>query len=107
MSSTKTYYSGELPLCVLLLLQALSLTLLSLALSLLTGNDVKSILLNIATTVLFFLPFALYFSKDDTQRQISVAVTVGGLVIGLGYPPMGWKRPHPYSDQDHNRLKIN
>lgn len=61
------------------------------------GHDIKSLAINLATTILFFLPFALYFG-DSEQAKLYVAVLVGSMFLALIAPPFGWMRPHPYTD---------
>ena len=65
------------------------------------GHDIKSLALNLATSLLFFLPFALYFGEEE-KYQLYCAVVVGGLVLSLLVPPVGWMRPHPYTDMPGN-----
>lgn len=63
--------------------------------------DFKSIVLNLASFFLFILPFGAYF---DTERlPIYGGAVVGMFAIALLAPPIGWWRPHPYSDFPHNR----
>ncbi|KAL7572024.1 hypothetical protein ACA910_001678 [Epithemia clementina (nom. ined.)] len=68
-----------------------------------SGHDLKSIMINLATTILFLLPFAAYLYTEHIKLQ--VAVTVGALILAIIIPPIGWMRPHPYSDIPSNRLK--
>ena len=70
-----------------------------------SGHDVKSLLLNLWSITVFLMPFALFFLQDNDHRLIYTGVTVTSTLLALGYPPMGWKRPHPYSDQPENTLK--
>lgn len=65
--------------------------------------DVKSIFLNIASTVLILLPFAAYL--DQERIVMWVGIVAGVFAITLLIPPLGWYRPHPYSDMESNRLK--
>ena len=62
-----------------------------------TGHDIKSLLINLATALLFFLPGPLYFGDED-QIKMYLYVLVGSFVVCLLAPPMGWMRPHPYTD---------
>ena len=64
------------------------------------GRDVKSLALNFASFVLFFLPFAMYFYPE--HNTVSFGVVVGSMLISLIIPPVGWRRPHPYSDDPTN-----
>jgi len=69
------------------------------------GHDPKSLALNLATLLLFLLPFALYhdYAKNDSQNvQMYMMVVVGSLVFSLVVPPVGWMRPHPYTDMPGN-----
>jgi hypothetical protein len=65
-----------------------------------SGIDIKSVLLNIASTLLFLLPFVAYFASEYVQEAM---LAVGGS-FGIAFlaPPWGWKRPHPYSDNPKN-----
>mmetsp|Transcript_35553 Transcript_35553/g.82570 ORF Transcript_35553/g.82570 Transcript_35553/m.82570 type:complete len:84 (-) Transcript_35553:642-893(-) len=65
------------------------------------GTDPKSIAINIATMVLFILPFLLYFDPEWTTRYLYL--TFGLFILAYIVPPMGWRRPHPYSDDPTNR----
>lgn len=70
--------------------------------SLLTiGTDLKSLALNLASILLFILPFAAYLDKDNTK--IYCGVVVGSFVVSVLVPPVGWMRPHPYSDIPSNK----
>lgn len=69
------------------------------------GHDPKSLALNLATLLLFLLPFALYhdYATNDSQNvQMYMMVVVGSLVFSLVVPPAGWMRPHPYTDMPGN-----
>lgn len=65
------------------------------------GHDVKSLVINLATGLLFFLPFALYFGEEEKAR-LYVGVVVAALLCSLIVPPIGWMRPHPYTDLPGN-----
>ena len=65
------------------------------------GTDPKSLLWNLATTVIFFAPVAVYFNKSSVT-EATAACAVFYLLAFL-YKPIGWKRPHPYSDDPRNR----
>ncbi|KAL7433938.1 hypothetical protein ACHAXM_003856 [Skeletonema potamos] len=65
------------------------------------GHDIKSLMINLATSLLFFLPFALYYDIQNQQSEhvtLYIGIVVGGLLLSLLVPPMGWMRPHPYTD---------
>mmetsp|Transcript_6892 Transcript_6892/g.10528 ORF Transcript_6892/g.10528 Transcript_6892/m.10528 type:complete len:81 (-) Transcript_6892:120-362(-) len=66
------------------------------------GVDIKSLALNLASCVFFFAPFAAYFDK---QREATFYLGVCGVSFFLAYiiPPIGWMRPHPYSDLPGNK----
>lgn len=64
------------------------------------GHDMKSLALNFASIVLFFLPFVVFFYSE--HAQIAAAFVAGCMVIALLVPPIGWRRPHPYSDDPNN-----
>jgi hypothetical protein len=64
------------------------------------GHDMKSLALNLATTLLFFLPIVAYFYSEHAQT--ATLVVVGSLMLSLLVPPIGWRRPHPYSDDPTN-----
>jgi len=57
--------------------------------------------MNIATILLFLLPFALYFG-DQEKLVLYVGLVVASLLLSLIMPPIGWMRPHPYSDVPGN-----
>jgi hypothetical protein len=63
------------------------------------AHNLKSIVLNIITIMVFVWPFIAYFKPEVTYAP----VLGGAAVIALLVPPMGWKRPHPYSDMPSNR----
>eukprot|EP00538_Stauroneis_constricta_P003830 CAMPEP_0119554018 /NCGR_PEP_ID=MMETSP1352-20130426/6615_1 /TAXON_ID=265584 /ORGANISM="Stauroneis constricta, Strain CCMP1120" /LENGTH=80 /DNA_ID=CAMNT_0007600531 /DNA_START=65 /DNA_END=307 /DNA_ORIENTATION=- len=65
-----------------------------------TQYDMKSLLLNLASILLFVLPFSLYFYPEN--NTIAFGVVAGAFLIGYVAPPLGWKRPHPYSDNPNN-----
>ena len=65
------------------------------------GHDIKSLALNLAMSILFILPFAIYYYPEYLQEEIGVMV--GGFVIAFLAPPYGVLRPHPYSDQENNK----
>lgn len=65
------------------------------------GHDIKSLVINLATILLFLLPFALYFG-DEEKYKAYVGVVVGSLALALIVPPFGWMRPHPYTDMPGN-----
>ncbi|KAK1742730.1 hypothetical protein QTG54_006327 [Skeletonema marinoi] len=69
------------------------------------GHDIKSLVINLATALLFFLPFALYYDIKEQQSEnvtLYCGVVVGGLLLSLIVPPVGWMRPHPYTDMPGN-----
>jgi hypothetical protein len=66
-----------------------------------TQHDTKSIAINVATTLLIFLPVPLYMYTDYYKELIGA--TLMSFVVCFTLPPLGWKRPHPYSDDPNNR----
>ena len=67
-----------------------------------TGHDIKSLTLNLATTFLFFLPIALYIVTTNEQRLYCCGGVVAMLLLAIVVPPMGWMRPHSYTDLPGN-----
>jgi len=65
------------------------------------GLDPKSIAINIATTLFFFLPIAAYF--DASNARFYCEVVGWSMALALLIPPFGWLRPHPYSDFAWNK----
>lgn len=65
------------------------------------GLDIKSLAINLFTILLFLIPFALYYDGEENGYNY-----VGGLaavlVLTLIIPPIGWMRPHPYTDYPVN-----
>jgi hypothetical protein len=77
----------------------------------LAGTDVKSVLLNISSIVFFFFPiFACIvyqyngISIENKNKLLggSIATLFAIYVLAYIVPPIGWKRPHPYSDDPTN-----
>ncbi len=66
------------------------------------GHDVKSLAINFATTLLFLLPFALYFDDGDKAKYYA-GIVVAFLALAVVLPPFGWMRPHPYTDLPGNQ----
>jgi hypothetical protein len=50
--------------------------------------------------LLMLLPFAAYYYSEHLQT--AGAVVVGAFAIAVLIPPIGWRRPHPYSDDPSN-----
>ena len=65
------------------------------------GHDIKSLLLNLATFLLFMLPFALYYGEEGKEK-LYCGVVVASMVVAIIAPPFGWMRPHPYTDMPGN-----
>mmetsp|Transcript_29654 Transcript_29654/g.43162 ORF Transcript_29654/g.43162 Transcript_29654/m.43162 type:complete len:82 (+) Transcript_29654:148-393(+) len=65
-----------------------------------TGRDIKSLALNFATTLFFFLPIVLYYLREETKNY--AYATGASFLIAFLMPPVGWKRPHPYTDMPGN-----
>ena len=64
------------------------------------GHDIKSLTLNLATTILFLLPFALYLYPEYAKEEIGIML--GGFVLAFLAPPVGVLRPHVFSDIPSN-----
>jgi hypothetical protein len=64
------------------------------------GMDIKSLGINFASMMLFFLPMVIYVYRDLTKA--SIAATLASFAVAYLIPPVGWKRPHPYSDNPNN-----
>jgi hypothetical protein len=60
----------------------------------------KSLALNLASILVFILPFVAYFYSEHLQTAI--LVVAGSMVLSFLVPPVGWRRPHPYSDDPNN-----
>mmetsp|Transcript_4723 Transcript_4723/g.12020 ORF Transcript_4723/g.12020 Transcript_4723/m.12020 type:complete len:90 (+) Transcript_4723:739-1008(+) len=67
------------------------------------GHDAKSLALNLFYIVLFLLPIGMYCYPEYIQKQIGVVLVA--CLVSFVVPPVGWKRPHPYSDMPANRPK--
>ena len=65
------------------------------------GLDLKSLAINFASCVLFVLPLAMYLYPEYMKEDIGAVAL--SMCLSLLVPPMGWKRPHPYSDMPDNR----
>ena len=65
------------------------------------GHDIKSLALNLATFLLFMLPFALYYGEEGKEK-LYCGVVVASMVVAIIAPPFGWMRPHPYTDMPGN-----
>eukprot|EP00636_Phaeomonas_parva_P005469 CAMPEP_0118863646 /NCGR_PEP_ID=MMETSP1163-20130328/8440_1 /TAXON_ID=124430 /ORGANISM="Phaeomonas parva, Strain CCMP2877" /LENGTH=89 /DNA_ID=CAMNT_0006797673 /DNA_START=143 /DNA_END=413 /DNA_ORIENTATION=+ len=64
------------------------------------GLSAKALFINIWSTLTFLLPIVLLVKPELLQ-------TAGAAWVGLGcvtllVPPIGWLKPHPHSDFDHN-----
>lgn len=65
------------------------------------GHDIKSLLLNLASLILFLLPFAIYLDRENTKN---FCMAVGGVwLLTALVPPIGLYRPHPYTDWPSNK----
>ncbi len=67
---------------------------------LLAGHDVKSLVLNFASTMLFMLPIVAFLYSE--YWQTATLVVAVSMFLALLVPPVGWRRPHPYSDDPDN-----
>lgn len=70
-----------------------------------SGTDIKSVTINMASTLLLVLPFACYAKRE--QCRLYIGVVALSFLIAVLLPPVGWKRPHPYSDMPENRPKLS
>mmetsp|Transcript_51854 Transcript_51854/g.155622 ORF Transcript_51854/g.155622 Transcript_51854/m.155622 type:complete len:81 (-) Transcript_51854:226-468(-) len=66
-----------------------------------TGTDLKSLVINLFTIFFFFLPIVCYFDRANAWNYVGICGI--SFVIALIVPPMGWLRPHPYSDFPNNK----
>lgn len=64
------------------------------------GLDPKSIVINLATMFLFVLPFLAYFDRENGIKYCQYVA--GSMVLAFLVPPVGWMRPHPYTDKPGN-----
>lgn len=65
------------------------------------GHDIKSLAINLATLIFFFLPVCLYVYPEYAKEQC--IVTAIGFAVAFLAPPIGVLRPHPYSDLPGNK----
>mmetsp|Transcript_37736 Transcript_37736/g.69709 ORF Transcript_37736/g.69709 Transcript_37736/m.69709 type:complete len:81 (+) Transcript_37736:174-416(+) len=66
-----------------------------------TGRDLKSLALNLATILFFFLPIVCYLDRPNAWNY--VGISGAAIVLSILVPPVGWLRPHPYSDFPNNK----
>jgi len=66
-----------------------------------TGIDPKSLVLNLASSMLFFMPILMYLKMEYFVPYVQA--TVGVFALAFIVPPVGWLRPHPYSDLPGNK----
>ena len=75
------------------------------------GTDIKSVLLNASSIAFFFFPIVAFFgtqyrglSVEDKNRILGGSIATLMALYALAYiaPPIGWRRPHPYSDDPTN-----
>ena len=69
-------------------------------LAMISGLDPKSIVINIATTFLFLLPFLSYFDRGNSMNYVKGVAA--SFAVAFIDPPVGWMRPHPYTDKPGN-----
>jgi hypothetical protein len=55
-------------------------------------------------SILFVLPFAIYYYPEYVQEEIGVMV--GGFVLAFIAPPYGVLRPHPSIGPDNNKTRL-
>lgn len=65
-----------------------------------SGLDPKSIVINLATIFLIVLPFLAYFDRENGIKYCQYVA--GSMVLAFLVPPVGWMRPHPYTDKPGN-----
>jgi hypothetical protein len=63
--------------------------------------DLKSLALNLASFIIFFFPIGCYFYTEYIRHMLAV-IGVWSMIAYLT-PPIGFLRPHPYSDSSTNR----
>ncbi|GKY90409.1 hypothetical protein MPSEU_000014800 [Mayamaea pseudoterrestris] len=68
-----------------------------------SGLDIKSITLNIASFLVFIFPIGCYFYAAHFKLMLFVVAL--WLLAAYLAPPVGFLRPHPYSDIPANRTK--
>jgi len=66
----------------------------------LQGTDIKSLAINMASIMLFVIPFVAYFDLMEIKQYSGLLG--GAFVFAYVMPPVGWRRPHPYSDDPRN-----
>lgn len=64
------------------------------------GTDLKSVLLNISSILFFVFPFFWY--ARPALGYHGIGACIGFYFIAYMMPPIGWRRPHPYSDDPTN-----
>eukprot|EP00558_Chaetoceros_sp_UNC1202_P013160 CAMPEP_0197241028 /NCGR_PEP_ID=MMETSP1429-20130617/7174_1 /TAXON_ID=49237 /ORGANISM="Chaetoceros sp., Strain UNC1202" /LENGTH=82 /DNA_ID=CAMNT_0042700789 /DNA_START=98 /DNA_END=346 /DNA_ORIENTATION=+ len=64
------------------------------------GHDIKSLLLNLALTLSFILPVAIYIKREFT-KEFCMATAAAAFIATIA-PPFGFYRPHPYTDWEGN-----
>ncbi|GMI26996.1 hypothetical protein TeGR_g3150 [Tetraparma gracilis] len=67
-----------------------------------TGHDPKSLLWNLVMIFVFLCPIPLY--RGDISPLNCALAALGLYAAAYLATPMGWKRPHQYSDMPSNRL---
>ena len=65
----------------------------------------KSIALNISMFLAFLFPIGCYFYPQNIYIMLMIVAL--WLLAAFVTPPMGFLRPHPYSDMPSNRTKKN
>lgn len=68
-----------------------------------SGHDQKSLLINLFTTLLFLSPIPWYLQTASFQTLVIMNIFIFG--VAILYPPVGWLRPHPYSDFERNKVR--
>ena len=65
----------------------------------------KDALLNIATTLIFSLPFLLYYDPLEYGGNKWSLIVAAFCLLSFVYPPITWKRPNEYSDDPHLKVE--
>jgi hypothetical protein len=66
-----------------------------------TQHDFKSMALNFASCLLLLLPFGAYLYNEHFVYMTGAVIL--SFAVALLAHPVGWMRPHPYSDIPTNK----
>jgi 4-hydroxybenzoate polyprenyltransferase len=70
-----------------------------------SARDSKSVAINFSSALLIVLPAACYLQRERCWWYVGAVALA--MAIAFALPPVGWKRPHPYSDMPGNRPKAS